>query len=105
MPNKNKQNINIFKRMAERIQNGMNDLYKSTYYSDTSNKDQLINIKNDMNTSIKTIMDTNLDNTGEPNISKLYERLLMTTQNDPNTIAEFEKIFGDNELVNNLANY
>ena len=104
MPNKNKQNINIFKRMAERIQNGMNDLYKSTYYSDTSNKDQLINIKNDMNTSIKTIMDTNLDNTGEPNISKLYERLLMTTQNDPNTIAEFEKIFGDNEFVNNLAN-
>ena len=33
-----KQNLNIFRRMAERIQNGMDDLYKSTYYSDTSNK-------------------------------------------------------------------
>ena len=64
-----KQNLNIFRRMAERIQNGMDDLYKSTYYSDTSNKDQLNGIKNDINTSIKNIMDLNSDNTGEPNIS------------------------------------
>ena len=99
-----KQSLNIFRRMAERIQNGMDDLYKSTYYSDTSNKDQLNGIKNDINTSIKNIMDLNSDNTGEPNISKLYERILLKTQSDPSTINEFEKIFGDNEFVNNLAN-
>ena len=99
-----KQSLNIFRRMAERIQNGMDDLYKSTYYSDTSNKDQLNGIKNDINISIKNIMDLNSDNTGEPNISKLYERILLKTQSDPSTINEFEKIFGDNEFVNNLAN-
>ena len=104
MPNDNKQNVNIFRKMAQRIQSGMDDLYKSTYYSDVTNKDQLNSIKDDINLSIKTIMDTNSDNIGEPNISKLYERLLLKTQSDPNTINEFEKIFGDNEFVNNLAN-
>ena len=29
MPNDNKQNVNIFRKMAQRIQSGMDDLYKS----------------------------------------------------------------------------
>ena len=96
--------VGVLRRLADRIQNNINDLYKSTYYSDTSNKDQLTNIKVDIDSSIKSIMNNNADNIGEPNISKLYERLMMNIQNDPQTINEFERIFGDNEFVNNLAN-
>ena len=96
--------IGPLRKLADRIQSNMDDLYRSTYYSDTSNKVQLGNIKNNINTSIKDIMDSNINNIGEPNISKFFERMFMNTQNDPNTINEFEKIFGDNEFVNNLAN-
>lgn len=98
-----KVRFSAFKKIAERLQNSTNDLYKSTYYSDISNKQQLKAISDDINASIKSIMDTNNNNTGEPNISKLYERMLMNAQSDGNTINEFERIFGDNEFVNNLA--
>lgn len=94
----------FIKKLSDRIQSNINDLYKSTYYSDPSNKDQLASIKTDIDTSIKSIMNNNSDNIGEPNISKLYERLLMNAQSDPSVVNEFERIFGDNEFVNNLAN-
>lgn len=96
--------VSVLRKLADRIQYNINDLYKSTYYSDTSNKDQLNSIKADIDNSIKNIMVNNADNIGEPNISKLYERLMMNAQNDPQTVNEFERIFGDNEFVNNLAN-
>ena len=95
--------VGIIRRMAERIQANSDELYKTTYYSDPKNKQQLQAIKTDITTSIKDIMDSNADNVGEPHISKLYERLFMNAQNDPATVDEFERIFGNNEFVNNLA--
>ena len=94
----------IIRKMAERIQANSDDLYRSSHYADPSNKKQLQSIKADITASIKDIMDTNADNVGEPNISKLYERLFMSAQNDPTVVSDFERIFGDNEFVNNLAN-
>ena len=49
-------------------------------------------------------MDTNVDNIGEPNISRLYERMFQDLQKDDKTLAEFERIFTDNEFVTNLTN-
>lgn len=92
------------KKIASMIQRNNDVLYKSTYYSDPANERELETLKNSINTSIQNIIDTNTDNTGETNISRLYERLLLRTQNDPDTVKEFEKIFGDNEFVNNLTN-
>lgn len=106
MPNDNQQQqprIGLLRKFANIIQNNSDDLYKSAYYSDPSNKQQLQNIKNDINNSIKDIMDSTTDNIGEPNISKLYERLLLNAQNDRDTISEFDKIFGNTEFVNNLT--
>ena len=91
----------VIKRMAERIQANSDDLYRSSHYADPSNKKQLQSIKADITASIKDIMDTNADNIGEPNISKLYERLFMSAQNDPTVVDDFERIFGDNEFVKN----
>ena len=107
MPNDKEQKqtrFGAFRRIAERIQNSNNDLYKSTYYADPANQQQLKAITDDINVSIKNIMDSSANNIGDPNISKLYERMLMGAQSDSETITEFERIFGDNEFVNNLAN-
>ena len=106
MANDNKQKQprwNTLRNMASRIQQNTDDLYKSTYYADSTNKRQLQNIKAGITASIKDIMDSNADNIGEPNISKLYERLLMNAQNDPATVDQFERIFGDNDFINNLS--
>lgn len=104
--NKNDQQkprMGVIRRLADLVQGNMNDMYRTTYYADPNNRDQLQAIKNDITTSIKDIMDTNSDNIGEPNISRLYERIFLSTQNDPNTVKDFERIFGDNEFINNLA--
>ena len=91
------------KRLANLIQGNSDDLYRSTYYSDPSNKQQLQALKTDITNTIKNIMANNSDISGEPNISKLYERLLLNAQNDSELVSSFEKIFGDNEFVNNLT--
>lgn len=91
------------KRLANLIQGNSDDLYRSTYYSDPSNKQQLQALKTDITNTIKNIMANNSDISGEPNISKLYERLLLSAQNDSELVSSFEKIFGDNEFVNNLT--
>lgn len=96
-------NSSVLRRLASLVQGNMDDMYRSTYYADPNNRDQLQAIKTDITTSIKDIMDTNSDNIGEPNISRLYERLLLNSQSDPATVKEFERIFGDNEFINNLA--
>jgi len=96
------QKLGSFRKLAGYIQNSINDLYKNIYYSDPSNKQQLQNIKNDMTDTIKSIMTTASNNLGEPNISKLYERLLMS-QNDKTITNDFERIFGNNEFVANLT--
>jgi hypothetical protein len=108
MPSQSKKNeqkprVGTLRRLADLIQGNMDDMYRTTYYADPHNKDQLNAIKTDITASIKDIMDNNSDNIGEPNISRLYERLLLNSQNDPGTLQEFERIFGDNEFINNLA--
>lgn len=99
-----KPRVGLFRRLATAVRNNSDELYKSTYYSDNSNKKQLDMIRTDITTSIKDIMDGTADIVGEPNISKLFERLLMNQQNDSQTVSEFQRIFGDNDFVNNLTN-
>lgn len=105
---KNKQQsssrVPALKKIISAMQGNLDDLYRSTYYADKENNKQLQDIRADIDNSIKSIIDSNADTVGEPNISKLYERLLMGEQSNKDTITEFERIFGDNEFVNNLAN-
>lgn len=102
--NKNEQQprLGTLRRLASLVQGNMDDMYRTTYYADPKNRDQLQAIKTDITTSIKDIMGSNTDNIGEPNISRLYERLLLA-QNDKGNVEEFERIFGDNEFINNLS--
>ena len=101
----NRSNIrfNALKKIAGLIQSNADDIYKSTYYTDPENKRQLDDLKSSIDLSIKNILDNNVNATGEPNMSRFYERLFFNTQNDKDTVAEFEKIFGDNDFINNLS--
>ena len=101
----NRSNIrfNALKKIAGLIQSNADDIYKSTYYTDPENKRQLNDLKSSIDLSIKNILDNNVNATGEPNMSRFYERLFFNTQNDKDTVAEFEKIFGDNDFINNLS--
>ena len=107
MAKKDKDESNIrfgaLKKIAGLLQNNTDDLYKSTYYSNPDNKKQLMDIKSSIDASIKNIISTATNNVGEPNISRFYERIYFNTQNDSRTVQEFEKIFGDNEFINNLT--
>lgn len=106
MPEQNKrsrQSTNI-RNVITRMQDNMRDLYKSTYYADASNRKQLLDIRDGINASIKDIIVGNADNIGAPNISKLYERVFMNQQSGSTTVSEFEKVFADNEFINDLAN-
>jgi hypothetical protein len=105
MPDKDNKpaRLGSLKRITDAIQGNLDDIYRSTYFSDPDNSKQLSAIKTDIDTSIKDIMNSNSDIVGEPNISKLYERMYMNAQNDKSTINEYERIFGDNEFINNLA--
>lgn len=93
---------NMFMNLASRVQDNVRSLYRNTFYTDMDDKQQLNAIRKDMSASIKQIMDINMDNSGEPNISRLYERL-MYTQSDKSSVDEIEKIFGDNDFINNLT--
>ena len=101
----NKSNIrfNALKKIAGLIQSNSDEIYKSTYYTDPENKRQLNDLKSSIDSSIKDILNNNVNMTGEPNMSRFYERLFFNTQNDKDTVAEFEKIFGDNDFINNLS--
>ena len=102
----NKPNIRFgaLKRIANLMQSNTDNLYKNTYFSDPSNKQQLIDLKSGIDDTIRDIMNTNIDNVGEPNMSRMYERLYMSSQNDKHTNDEFRRIFEDNEYIAELTN-
>lgn len=100
-----KSNIRFgaLKKIAGLIQSNSDEIYKSTYYTDPENKKQLNDLKSSIDSSIKDILSNNVNMTGEPNMSRFYERLFFNSQNDEGTVKEFEKLFGDNEFINNLS--
>ena len=73
----NKSNIrfNALKKIAGLIQSNSDEIYKSTYYTDPENKRQLNDLKSSIDSSIKDILNNNVNMTGEPNMSRFYERL------------------------------
>lgn len=100
----NSINFSALRKIAGLIQQNSDSIYKSTYFSDPRDKQALVDLKSKIDTSIKSIMDTNSSNMGEPNISRMYERIFMNTQNNPEVVNDFKKIFQDNEFMDALTN-
>ena len=94
--------LGSIRKIAASLQSNLDHLYQRINYADPSNARQLSNIKADVNDTIKNIMLTTSDSIGQPNISKIFDRLRLA-QNDRSTVSEFERIFGDNEFVSSLT--
>ena len=101
-PSINKSKIGLLRKLSQNTQDNIDSLYKSIFYTDSINKKNLESIKNDITQSIKNIMTVSADTTGEPNISKLFERLLLT-QNNKDTINDYDRLFSDNDFISNLT--
>lgn len=65
----------IINRLTNSVQDSLNNLYTKTYYSQPSNKQDLEDIKNKLDSSIDNIVTTNLNNTGQATMSTLYSRM------------------------------
>ena len=72
------------------IKSNMGNLYKNTYFNTNRNKNDLMQIKNDMDDTIDKIISSNINDTGQPNISNLYARL-----REENKEKSIDDIFND----------
>jgi hypothetical protein len=96
----NKKEIND---LANNIQLGVDDLYSDTYYNEPTSKNDLDNIKKNIDASINNIISRNNNSVGKPSISSIYARL-RGLQNDDEVLKNFEDIFNDQDIVNNIMN-
>lgn len=108
MPDKDNEQqqprLGMIRKIAGALQSNIDSLYKSVHYSEPNAKQQLINIRTDVNATIKDIMTATSDSIGQPNISKLFERFYLTGKGTQGDLSkDFERIFGDNQFVSNLT--
>ena len=70
-----KSSNNLINKLSNTVQNNLDNLYTKTYYSQSSNKQDLDSIKTKLDDSIDNIVSVNLDNTGKGTMSTLYSRM------------------------------
>lgn len=91
--------------IAKNIQDIFSGLYKSTYYSNDDNKKLLDDTMNQIDGTIYNLLNKIENNTGRSNISSLYLRMQNSQKvKKDGSSATFEKIFGDDVLMDGLLN-
>lgn len=102
--NNSKSSSKVINNLVVNIRNNMDNLYKNTYFSQANNKKDLKNIKMDIDNSIDSIINANVDNVGVPNISQLYTRMHMKDGNkgEGGLNNELENLFNDKSLTDSL---
>lgn len=103
---KNKRTTNnLIKKLTDTVQNNLDYLYTKTYYSQPSNKRDLENIKNKLDTSIDNIVSINKSNTGNGTMSTLYSRIqeknISTTfgKSGDEGAKQLEELINDNQVI------
>lgn len=89
------------KKLAGQITDNINKIYGTTHYSPPVNMRDLSNIRDNINSSINNITSINMQQNGEPNISKLYSRLQSTLE-DPQFRKGLEDMFNDKESIDSV---
>lgn len=95
-----KPNKNIVSLIGT-IRDSLKDLYQKSFYTPASSRDDLINIKNQINNSLNNIQSNNIDNVGELNITNFYNRI-MSAQGDKNVISSFKDIFENPTVMDSI---
>ena len=102
MANEKRRLPSIMGKLADSVQNNMDRLYQSTYYSQSNSKKDLLSVQRDIDKSIDNIITNNINNVGMPNISKLYLRIKDAQKGDSELSKSIEDMFGDQSLMDGL---
>lgn len=101
-----KNSIKSINKLSSFVQDNLDKLYTSTYYSQPSNKHDLDSIKNKLDTSIDGIVSNNTVNSGKGSLSTLYSRIQDTSSNGSeftpsNTESgkSLESLLNDNSII------
>ncbi len=92
----------IINRLIGGINSNISSLYKKTYYSNITNKQDLEDLRVKMSDSIESINSGNLENIGMPSVSKLYTKL-MDVQKDKDSITKIEDVLEDKNIMDSLS--
>ena len=96
---------NIIKNLFKTITQGMNSIYADTYQNTKQNRSDISNIKNDIDTSINTLLkieDEDLSNIS--NITRLYTKLNLknNSSNSDDMVNGVLDIFNDKSITDNI---
>ena len=99
---KKRSSNGLIKKLTDTVQNNLDYLYQKTYYSQPSNKQDIENIKNRLDTSIDNIVVTNKNNTGNATMSTLYSRIQsapMLGGAGDEQAKKLEELINDNQVI------
>lgn len=87
------------------IKNGMDALYRNTYFASTRNANSLEQIKSSIDDSIDKLIDNNYSNTGSSSIASMYNRLQeKNLRSYQQSVKELDDLFNDSALTDMIMN-
>lgn len=95
---KEKQSSTRVNKLMGSLQSFLDRLSTNTYFTSTPNSKDLNNIVDKIDDSLSTILNNSMNNTGVPNISRLYSRI----SNDDDAKKKIEELFEDKSLMDGL---
>ena len=95
---KEKQSSTKVNKLMGSLQSFLDRLSTNTYFTSTPNSKDLTNIVDKIDDSLSTILNNSMNNTGVPNISRLYSRI----SNDDEAKKKIEELFEDKSLMDGL---
>lgn len=95
-----KFNTNKSKELATKLQNNLDDLYKSTYYSDNSDNKTINAVRDRMSNILNGLLDKTKTTTGGENISSLISK--MYPHDDISMTKEIASTLQDQALYNDI---
>lgn len=99
---KKRSSNGLIKKLTDTVQNNLDYLYQKTYYSQPSNKQDLDNVKNKLDSSIDNIVAVNRNNTGNGTMSALYSRLQQAPTlggSGDEGAKKLEELINDNQVI------
>ena len=98
--NMNSIDKSVNKNLAKQIQKNLDDIYRSTYYTDNNTEKYINQIRNQMDRDINSLMDRAKEANGGTNITSLYFRTLAKA--DDNTMKELRRTLEDDSLLSDI---
>lgn len=99
---KKRSSNGLIKKLTDTVQNNLDYLYQKTYYSQPSNKQDLDNVKDRLDSSIDNIVAVNRNNTGNGTMSALYSRLQQAPTlggSGDEGAKKLEELINDNQII------